>query len=71
MFFKFFPNGVNKTSAPLNYNDVISSFPSFQKKNYDELNIGYLSYGGMMAGMNLAYKNKSSIDAEPAQLKDF
>ena len=28
----------------------MSAFPSFLKQNYEGLDIGYLSYGGMMAG---------------------
>ncbi len=46
-----FPNGAKKTSIPNRYDSVLSAFPSFQVKNYDKTNIGYLSFGGMMAGL--------------------
>ena len=54
-YFQFFPNGDNKTSAPNNYDSIISAFPTFKKQNYDELNIGFMSYGGMMAGKKCAF----------------
>ena len=44
-----FPNGLNRTSVPNDYDSVISAFPSFRWPDRDQ-NIGYLSFGGMMAG---------------------
>lgn len=47
---------------PKNYDSVLSAFPSFNVKTADELDIGYLSFGGMMAGdMEKVYGKWNSL----------
>jgi hypothetical protein len=46
--FKNFKNGANSTKT--NYNEVVSSFPSFLVQEIKNETIGFLSFGGMMCG---------------------
>ena len=48
LFLKNFANGANETKK--DFNEVLSSFPSFLLSEVENETIGYLSYGGMMAG---------------------
>ena len=42
---KVFPNGAKRTGSN-NYDAVLSAFPTFFVQNYDEIDLGFLSYGG-------------------------
>lgn len=49
-FIQEFPNGSIETAVPNTYHQVSTSFPSFKIKKIENETIGYLSFGGMMAG---------------------
>lgn len=50
IYLKIFPYGLDNTAVPNTYHKVASAFPSFHIDKVDGLDIGYLSYGGMMGG---------------------
>ena len=47
---KEFPKGAKGTAVPNTYQSVSSGFPTFKLEKSESHTLGYLSYGGMMAG---------------------
>ena len=64
---QYFPKGAKRTGSK-NYDSVLSAFPTFVVQNYDQVDLGFLSFGGMCSIIQILYnlkiQNNNSFEKE-------
>lgn len=62
---KTFPQGLKRCGSN-NYDSILSAFPAFFVQSYDELDLGFLSYGGT----TLTYQNTLTLNESNKKQSD-